>query len=334
MSFLFVDRIHSYEPQKSIRGLKNVTRNEAFFYWLPDGRRVLSPAVITEALAQLGAWLKMVSTDFTKRPVLLADELTSYHGLAVAGDQIDLQVDVLDFADDVVVTRSVASIEGKPIVDVKCCRGYLLPIEDFSDPMITRKMFQNLYRPELKSVQRVGQTGTKLGAYAGQRSFDGLMFIDGLIEHSPYKRVVGYKNFSSCEPYFADHFPLKPVVPGVLILTFMGEVCQFLIKEHLNMPLRARALIPTHIQNVRFRKFVEPGDQCVLTADIVEGDARGDAQQILVRATITANDKRVMQAEMGFVTMFGAESTALSSLTHATPAGKPQWLDNLAATSS
>ena len=86
----------------------------------------------------------------------------------------------------------------------------------------------------------------------------------------------------------------------------MGEVCQYLVKEQLEAPIRGRALIPTFIQNVRFRKFVEPGDQCVLDAKIISGDATQHDAHILVKAIIYANDTRVMQAEMGFKTMFSS----------------------------
>jgi 3-hydroxymyristoyl/3-hydroxydecanoyl-(acyl carrier protein) dehydratase len=307
VTFLFVDRIYEYQEKKFIRGIKNVTRNEGFFYWLPNGQRVLSPAVITEALAQLGSWLKIVSVDFTKRPVLLADEITTYHSFVEVGDQVDLFVEVLGFEDDVVVTSSRAEVRGRPVLTVKCCRGYMLPMEDFNDPEDVRRMFRNLYRPELKDVEPVADNYTRIPAIAGRQSFEALRFIDGLIKHEPFSKVTGFKNFTSCEPYFKDHFPRKPVVPGVLLMTFMGEVCQYLIKDELDIPLRSRALIPLYIQNVRFRKFVEPGDQCVLQAEIKAGDARQNNQEIIVVASIFANGKRVMTAEMGFMTMYGSQ---------------------------
>lgn len=309
MAFHFVDRIYAYEPRRSIRGLKNVTRNEGFFYWLPDGRRVLSPAVITEALCQLGGWLKIVSTDFARRPVLLADEKTEYLGMVEAGAQINLHVETIDFGDDVVVTKGTASVDGEPVLVGHCCRGYLLPLTDFDDPQRVRRQFENLYRPALQDVQRVGKGATALKPIAGYKTFDALRFLDGIIEHQVGAKVIGFKNFSACEPYFATHFPRKPCVPGVLLLTFMGEVCQYLVKDHLEAPIRGRALVPTFIQNVRFRKFVEPGDQCVLEAKVLRGNAALDGEHLLVRAVITANDNRVMQAEMGFRTMF-AKSNA------------------------
>src|SRR5687768_6424137 len=99
MSFHFVDRIDEFVPRRMIRGVKNVTRNEGLFYWLPNGQRVLSPAVVTEALCQLGGWLKMASTDFQRRPVLLGDELSTYHGVVEAGDQLELYVETVEFGD-------------------------------------------------------------------------------------------------------------------------------------------------------------------------------------------------------------------------------------------
>jgi 3-hydroxymyristoyl/3-hydroxydecanoyl-(acyl carrier protein) dehydratase len=181
----------------------------------------------------------------------------------------------------------------------------MLPLADFDDPARVRNQFESLYRPQLKDAPRVSvKEMTPFKAIAGARTFESLRFVDGLVEHEPYKRVVGFKNFSACEPYFATHFPRKPCVPGVLLTTFMGEVCQYLVKESVEAPLRDKVLVPTFIQNVRFRKFVEPGDQCVLDAKIVAGDARLDGQDLLVRAVINANGTRVMQAEMGFRTMF------------------------------
>ena len=160
MAFHYVDRIYDYEPGKFIRGLKNVTRSESFFYWLPDGRRVLSPAAITEGLAQLGGWLKMVTTNFERRPVLLADERTDYGVPVEAGDQLDLFVEVLDFGDDVVVTRGRATVDGKDVVVGHCCRGYLLPLEDFSSPDQMRRAFPHAVampgKPELVRVTHKG----------------------------------------------------------------------------------------------------------------------------------------------------------------------------------
>ena len=306
MSFHFVDRIHEYEPRRFIRGVKNVTRNEGFFYWLPNGKRVLSPAVVTEALCQLGGWLKMASTDFKRRPVLLGDELSTYEGTVEAGDQIDLYVETVDFGEDVVVTRGQATVDGRTVLSGQEARGFLLPLSDFDDPERVKRQFHSLFRPDLKDIPRYGRDIPRFKGIAGAGSFEALRLVDGIVEHLPYKRVVGFKNFSACEPYFATHFPYKPCVPGVMLLTFMGEVCQYLVKDKLESPVRGRVMLPTFNRNVRFRKFVEPGDQIVLEATIASGDATQHDADIVVKAMISANGTRVMQAELGFRTMFAS----------------------------
>jgi len=206
------------------------------------------------------------------------------------------------------MTRSRAEVRGKTVVSVQCCRGYMMPMEEFSDERDVRNMYKNLFRPELASVNRIVEVEKSLPAIAGKQSFETLRFVDGLLNHEPGKRVSGFKNFTMCEPYFREHFPRKPVVPGVLLTTFIGEVCQYLIKEDINIPMRARALVPLYMQNLRFRKFVEPGDQCILKAEIMKGDCSVDGEEILVSATIMANDKRVMSGEMGFITMLNSHT--------------------------
>jgi 3-hydroxymyristoyl/3-hydroxydecanoyl-(acyl carrier protein) dehydratase len=304
MSFHFVDRIYEFQPKKLIRGIKRVTRNEGFYYWMPTGHRVLSPAVVTEALCQLGGWLKMASTDFRLRPVLLGDDKSTYHGIVEAGSTIDLYVETVEFGEDVVITKGHAEVDGQLVLEGECARGYMLPLADFDDPERVRRQWQALYRPELKDAPKVGPEAKRLKSVAGPGTFDSLRFIDGVIAHEPCKRVVAFKNFASCEPYFATHFPYKPCVPGVMLLTFMGETCQYLVKEQLEAPVRGKVLIPVFNQNVRFRKFVEPGDQCTLEAVLIGGDATRHDQEILVRATIFANGTRVMQADLGFRTLF------------------------------
>jgi 3-hydroxymyristoyl/3-hydroxydecanoyl-(acyl carrier protein) dehydratase len=295
-------------------GIKNVTRSDRFFYGLPTGELVLSPAVVTEALAQLGSWLKMFSSDFMKQPVLLADEYTYYENIVLPGDQLDLYVEVLDINDDVVATRSYAEVNSKRVLTTTCCRGYLLPISEFDDRNQVLRRFNALYKPELLDLRtplprRLESSEVPAKGFA--RSCD---FVDGLLEHKAYSSITAYRNFASSEDYFASHFPYKPIVPGVLLMTFIGEACQFLAQENLVSHDYTRFLVPTYVRNARFRKFVEPGDQVIVKAEVVSGDMSKDAQDIVMQATLMSNNKRVMQSEMGFRTMYGEASKALESM--------------------
>jgi 3-hydroxyacyl-[acyl-carrier-protein] dehydratase len=64
---------------------------------------------------------------------------------------------------------------------------------------------------------------------------------------------------------FASHFPLRPVVPGVLILHSLVE----LAAEHLRRA-RGRSFRLGGMDAVRFRRFVEPGELLRLEVEEIE----------------------------------------------------------------
>ena len=49
--------------------------------------------------------------------------------------------------------------------------------------------------------------------------------VDKVIEHIPGKRAVAVKNVTINEPQFQGHFPERPLMPGVLIVESMAQVC-------------------------------------------------------------------------------------------------------------
>ncbi|RYV02188.1 3-hydroxyacyl-[acyl-carrier-protein] dehydratase FabZ [Shewanella sp. OPT22] len=86
-------------------------------------------------------------------------------------------------------------------------------------------------------------------------------------------RVIGYdtatgdlhaiKNVSINEPFFQGHFPVKPVMPGVLLLEAMAQASGLLaFKTMSEEPPAANVLFYfAGIDKVRFKRVVEPGDQ-------------------------------------------------------------------------
>ena len=49
------------------------------------------------------------------------------------------------------------------------------------------------------------------------------LLIDRIIEMEPGKSLVAIKNVSMNEPFFTGHFPIRPVMPGVLILEALAQ---------------------------------------------------------------------------------------------------------------
>ena len=61
------------------------------------------------------------------------------------------------------------------------------------------------------------------------------------------------------------HFPRRPVLPGVLILGSLGELATLLLRERTGRSWRLAAA-----QQVRFRHFIQPGDQMELAVELKE----------------------------------------------------------------
>ena len=50
------------------------------------------------------------------------------------------------------------------------------------------------------------------------------VLVDRILELELGERAVGLKNVTINEPFFQGHFPIDPIMPGVLILESMAQV--------------------------------------------------------------------------------------------------------------
>jgi len=102
-----------------------------------------------------------------------------------------------------------------------------------------------------------------------------LLMVDRVLECEPGKRIKALKNVSANEPYFPGHFPNRPVMPGVLILECMAQAAGILVFRTLGKrPDDKSVYYYAGIDNARFKRPVEPGDQLVIEVAIL-GSKRG-----------------------------------------------------------
>jgi 3-hydroxyacyl-[acyl-carrier-protein] dehydratase len=88
------------------------------------------------------------------------------------------------------------------------------------------------------------------------------LMIDRVLECEPGKRIRAVKNVSANEPYFPGHFPGRPVMPGVLILEAMAQAAGILVfRTQGSKPDEKSVYYYAGIDNARFKRPVEPGDQ-------------------------------------------------------------------------
>lgn len=95
------------------------------------------------------------------------------------------------------------------------------------------------------------------------------LLVDRVIEIEG-KRIVALKNVTINEPFFAGHFPGRPIMPGVLLCEAVVQAGGILVRVTAS-DLRSNGQIAmlTTLDHVRFRHQVTPGDQVRLEAEIL-----------------------------------------------------------------
>ena len=91
--------------------------------------------------------------------------------------------------------------------------------------------------------------------------------VDRVIEHIPGQKAVAIKNVTINEPQFQGHFPERPLMPGVLIVESMAQVGGIIVTKMPELP--KGLFVFAGINNVKFRKPVVPGDQLVITCELL-----------------------------------------------------------------
>jgi 3-hydroxyacyl-[acyl-carrier-protein] dehydratase len=91
------------------------------------------------------------------------------------------------------------------------------------------------------------------------------LLVDRVMECEAGKHVLALKNVTFNEPFFQGHFPQRPVMPGVLIIEALAQAAGVLaFKTAIAVPDEDTRFYFVAIDNARFRKPVEPGDQLIL----------------------------------------------------------------------
>lgn len=100
------------------------------------------------------------------------------------------------------------------------------------------------------------------------------LLIDRAEDYVASTSITGIKNVTHNEPFFPGHFPIDPVMPGVLIVEAMAQTGALLMSKSLDVSVEGKVILFMSIDGVRFRKPARPGDQ--LHMQVVVTKQRGD----------------------------------------------------------
>jgi 3-hydroxyacyl-[acyl-carrier-protein] dehydratase len=100
--------------------------------------------------------------------------------------------------------------------------------------------------------------------------------IDSITLWEVGKAAEAIKNIAMSEDFFDDHFPLRPVMPGVLMIEGMAQLAGLLLEASIQEkhPNEAKAIL-TVVERTKFRDMVRPGDALRYRVEVVAVNSDG-----------------------------------------------------------
>jgi 3-hydroxymyristoyl/3-hydroxydecanoyl-(acyl carrier protein) dehydratase len=122
------------------------------------------------------------------------------------------------------------------------------------------------------------------------------LMIDRITSWDPGRRATALKNVALSEDFFDDHFPSKPIMPGVLIIEGMAQLSGLLLEEGVRKDTgnNIKALMSI-VERAKFRRPTYPGDTIEYEAEAVSvneigGRAKAHARvggELVAECTLT-----------------------------------------------
>jgi 3-hydroxymyristoyl/3-hydroxydecanoyl-(acyl carrier protein) dehydratase len=237
MGFLFIDEITAIDADRA----RGRLRRDA-------GAPALPPWLVIEAVGQLAAWIAMLRSDFTRRPVAaLVGEIQVNDVEARGGIELEAHIERLDAR--AILYAGAARSGGHEFVALARCVGPLLPMELFDDPAAVRERFAAL------------RSGAPLASSMAADIVEPCLSPIELGPGSAASRL----DVPEVASFFADHFPRRPVYPASLLADALSR---------LGAPLAARVLDVdpgsirvARLSDYKVRNFSPPGQRLELTAE-------------------------------------------------------------------
>ena len=237
-AFSFVDRITHLGPGDSIRGQ----------YTIPPTLAAFPASLIAEAVGQLAAWAAMAAVCCSHRPVAGIAGTIDLLSSVGPGQVLDLAAELESVDTETIGYSGSAHADGIPVMRLLDCVGPMLPVEDFDDTEFVRDRLLFLRTVGAAPGGFGGLPALALDPYGGERGQVARARL-----HVP-----------AAAPFFADHFPRRPVFPGTLLMHASLQTAALVATPATSG--NGGAWMPRTISDVKLRTFVSPGETLSLEA--------------------------------------------------------------------
>ena len=193
------------------------------------------------------------------------------------GCTLQLQADIERRDAEAVAHSGKVLVDGRLALELQDSVGPMLPMDEFDAPEAVRADFHTL-----------------MGAGAAPGRFGGVpepVLQD--LQAVPGERLSALLMVPEAAPYFADHFPRRPVFPGTLLMDALATLSLQLAMQ--SAPLAAAGPLATRkVNQVKIRSFTAPGAQ--LQLEVVLQDI--DALRARLKVSARSEDKTVATARI------------------------------------
>ena len=117
--FLLIDRVVEMEPKQRIVAIKNVTINEPFFQGHFPTYPIMPGVLMVEAMAQTGGALLLTEIEDREEKLMVFTgiEQARFRRPVTPGDQLRIEVKVVNWRTRMVKMAGVITVEGKVVCD-------------------------------------------------------------------------------------------------------------------------------------------------------------------------------------------------------------------------
>ena len=152
MKFRMVDRILAWEPRRTIRGVKSVSFEEYELKESLGDEPCLPESLVMESLFQLGNWMVILSSDFSRMGLVVRFEEVRFSDRLRPGRHLRMEVEVRSWREDGILFDGRALMGQQTVATGRGCLALPVVLSDYHDPDDLRVLFSEIHRPEVPEL--------------------------------------------------------------------------------------------------------------------------------------------------------------------------------------